>query len=366
MRTNYEENYNDGYYHVGKDIEAFPDAWCVVVWSPRGQGKTYSGLWYSYGHEIKIVYTKRTVEDVNLILSCSDRDGKLDLSPYKPINRDKGTSIYPVKIQDGLGGFYECPDGEPIGDPISMILPLNKIKTVKGFDASEYDWLLVDEFIPQIGERTSAGNKEGELLLDLYMTMSRDRILRGKGDLKLVLFANAETISTPITNTLDIVDDMAEMQHNNESIRFLKERGILLHRITEEEFTIGTSHQRSGIYKAMKNTSWGAKTFDGDFASNDFTNVKHVSLKKMKCLMSILYKHHNYYVYISDTGDYYMTTSKAKSPLFNFDLNLENDQKKFFDDWYFKLRNATVENRMKYQKYSMYDLIINYKKFFKI
>lgn len=365
MRNNYSENYNDGYYHVGKDIEAFPDAWCIVVWSPRGSGKTYSGLWYSYGHEIKIVYTKRTVEDVNLILSCDDKGGKLDLSPYKPINRDKGTAIYPVKVQDGLGAFYNCPEGEPIGDPVSMILPLNKIKTVKGFDASEFDWLLVDEFIPQIGERTSAGNKEGELLLDLYMTMSRDRTARGKGDLKLVLFANAEAISTPITNTLDIVDDMAEMQFNNESIRYLNERGILLHHITEDEFAIGTSHQRSGIYRAMKNTSWGAKTFDGDFASNDFTNVKHVSLKNRKCLLEVKHKTHTYYIYLSDSGEYYMTTSQNKAVL-TYDLNLENDQKLFFDTWYFKLRDATMNGLMKYQKYSMYDLIINFKKFFKL
>lgn len=365
MRNNYEENYNDGFYHVGKDLEAFPDAWCIIVWSPRGSGKTYSGLWYSWGHEIKIVYAKRTVEDVNLIVSCTDPDGKLDLSPYKPINRDKGTMIYPVKIQDGLGGFYNCPDGEPVGEPVSMILPLNKIKVVKGFDASEFDWLLVDEFIPQIGERTSAGNKEGELLLDLYMTMTRDRPARGKKDLKLILFANAEAISTPITNTLDVVDDMAEMQHSGENIRYLEERGILLHHITEDEFAISKAHQKTGIYKAMANTTWGAKTFEGDFAGNDFTNVKHVSLKNMKCLIEIINKKHHYYIYISPTGDYYMTTSQGKAPM-RYDLNLENDQKKFFDDWYFKLRQATINNLMKFQKYSMYDLVVNFKKFYKV
>ena len=296
MRSNYSENYNDGYYHIGKDIEDHPECWCFIVWSPRGPGKTYSGLWYTYGHEIKIVYTKRTVEDVNLLVSCDDPDGKLDLSPYKPINRDNGTNIYPRKVQDGLGAFYECPDGEPIGEPVSMILPLNKIKTVKGFDASEFDWLLVDEFIPQIGERTSAGNKEGELLLDLYMTMSRDRIARGKGDLKLVLFANAEQISTPITNTLDVVDDMSDMCFSGESVRVLKERGIFLRHICEGDYPITTSYQQSGIYRAMNGTDWGAKTFDGQFASNDFTNVSHKSLKKMKSLIHVIHKHHHYHL----------------------------------------------------------------------
>ena len=173
IRENYSEDFNDGYYHVGKDIEDYPDAWCIVTWSKRGPGKTYSGLWYSYGHRIKMMYAKRTVEDVNLICAGGDR-GAL-LSPYKALNRDKGINIIAEKIQDGLGAFYECADdGEPVGDYVALIMALNKIKTVKGFDASDIDWLLVDEFIPQIGERTSAGTKEGELLLDLYMTISRD------------------------------------------------------------------------------------------------------------------------------------------------------------------------------------------------
>lgn len=363
IRDNYKEDYNDGYYHVGKDLEDYPNAWCIVVWSKRGPGKTYSALWYSYGHRIKMMYTKRTVEDVNLI--CSGGDRGATLSPYKAVNRDKGINIQAEKIQDGLGAFYECADdGEPVGDFVSMIMALNKIKTVKGFDASDIDWLLVDEFIPQIGERTSAGVKEGELLLDLYMTISRDRVKRGRPDLKLILFANAEEIATPITNTLEIVDDMAEMNATGERFRFLADRGILLHHITDDEIPLTDSEKKSGIFKAMADTNWGRKSFGGEFANNDFTNVQKCSIKNMQPLIHLKHKNHHYYIYIRDDGFYYMTTSHAVCEI-NYDLNLENDQRLFYDSWWFDLRNACINGDMKFKKYSMYDLLVNYKKYFK-
>ena len=39
-------DYKDGYFHVAKDIEEYPTAWCHIDWSARGPGKTTSGLAY--------------------------------------------------------------------------------------------------------------------------------------------------------------------------------------------------------------------------------------------------------------------------------------------------------------------------------
>ena len=101
----------------------------------------------------------------------------------------------------GFGAFYDHfdDDGKPTGAPFSYCCALNAIKTIKGFELSACDWLLLDEFIPQAGEIVK--RREGEMILDLYMTINRDRELRGLPELKLILFANAENISTiPITS----------------------------------------------------------------------------------------------------------------------------------------------------------------------
>lgn len=362
---NTNEDTSDGFYHVGKDIYNFPDAWCIVAYSRRGGGKTYGGLWYPLYNDFPIAYLKRTVEDVDTI-STGSNTHNTDLSPYVPINRDKLTNIQPQKIASGLGAFYTCPDGEPTGDAIAYIMALNKIKSVKGFEASRCKWVLLDEFIPQIGERIN--HREGEQLLDLYMTILRDKVARGEEELKLILFANAEDISTPITRELDIIDAMAELNNDTEyNIYYLEDRGILLHHVVPEEIPrIKEQDKRLGIYRAMGNTSWGKKTFSGEFANNDFSNVVRMSLKHMQGLCYLTHKAHDYYIYINNnTGMYYMTDSRVKCPM-NYDLNLENDQKRFYNELYFTLFEACVEDRMKFKTYSMYDLLINYKKFFKV
>ncbi len=364
--TGVYEDCQDGYYHLLKDLVNFPDAWCYVIWSRRGPGKTYSGLWTHVSQDIPIIYMKRTVEDVNTISSNSNTHN-IDLCPYAPINRDKLTDIQPMSISKGLGAFYKHIDGEPVGDPISYIMALNKIKSVKGFEASRCKWIMLDEFIPQIGERIN--HREGEQLLDLYMTVLRDKVARGDEELKLILFANAEDISTPITRELEIIDDMAKLNTSGDNnIMYLEDRGILLHHIVPDEVpAVKMQDNQLGIYKAMKNTAWGRKTFEGEFANNDFSNVCNISLKGMRGFIHLKYKAHNYYIYLKDeTGVFYMCESMTHHYEFDYDLSLENDQKRFYEEVYFTLRDACINDRFKFKAYSMYDLIINYKKYFNV
>lgn len=359
-----EEDYNDGYYHVGRDIEDYPNAWCICCYSRRGPGKTYSMLLWSLVNSKPIIYMKRTIDDVNLI--CSANSYGFDPSPYVPINRDFGTNIKAIKIRDGIGAFYHIDEeGNPKGLPVSYILAMSAVKKFKGFDFSAVDVICFDEFIPQIGERTAAGNKEGELLLDLYMTCARDRLKRGREVLKLVLFANAEEISTPVTNTLEIVDIMSDLNASGRSHYYDTERDILIHHITQDEHPI-TEAEQSGIYKAMINTAWGAKSFEGEFSNNDFSNVQKVNLKKYKCMIHLHYKTHDYYIYLNpNNGQYYMCTSRQPA-IFEYDLNKENDQKKFWLEHGIELRLICIDDNFRFQKYTMYDLIINYKKFFDV
>lgn len=357
--TEYEKMLPLQYYDFGNDLALFPDAWCYVVYSARGKGKTYSALKYAYDHHVIPLYMKRTNDDVAFI-TREPIDG-LDTSPYAPLNRDHGYDIYGKQIDNGVGGFWHYEDGSPWGLPISYALSLNAVKRVKGFDASRCDWIILDEFIPQIGERVL--RTEGELLLDLYMTVSRDRDKRGKDPLKLILFANAEDISTPITNTLEIIDTMADLNASGDMFHYDESRGILLHHITNEEIPI-TGSEKRGIYKAMENTAWGQKSFYGEFAKNDFSNVKPSTLKRMHGYIHLHYKTHDYFIYINDAGMMYMCNSKTRCEL-DFNLNRENEQKAFYKIQ-IDLRTACIEERLKFQKYSMYDLIINYKKIFNI
>lgn len=355
MMKNKYEDYNDDYYHIGKDVEDYNDAWCYVVWSRRGPGKTYGCLWNSYWNKRKIIYMKRTKGDVDFI--CSHNE--VDTSPYYPINRDKGTNIIMKSIGKGMGASYDTDEeGNIDGNPLAYVFSLNGVKTIKGFDLSVCDWLVMDEFIPQMGEIVR--HAEGSMLLDVYMTANRDREKRGLPAIKLILFANAENISTPITNELGIVDDMAELQHSGKSHKYIEERGILLHHITDEEIPI-KEEEKQGIYKGMKGTAWFDKSFGGDFANNDFTCIKTMKVKGMKPYIHLHLKTNDYYVYISKNGLYYMCNCKQEC-IFEYDLTRENEQKKFFIEHCMELRDECIDDNMRFQKYSMYDLIMNFNK----
>ena len=353
------------YYDFADDLELFPEAVVYIVISSRGRGKTYSALKYAYLNKIPIMYLKRTNDDIAFI--CREPISGMDTSPYYPINRDIHSDIRAKLIDNGVGGFWEYAKDEegkvvPEGLPISYALSLNAIKRVKGFDASRCEWMILDEFIPQIGERVL--RTEGELLLDLYMTVSRDREKRGKDHLKLILFANAEDISTPITNTLEVVDQIADLIASGHPHFYDQERKILIHRITEDEVPL-TEKEKSGIYATMRGTTWAGKTFDADFTKNDFTNIGKNNLKGYRGYIELQYKNKKYYIYANDTAQYYVSRSPTKCSL-KYNLNRENEQKQFYYEHQIDLREAIIEDRVRFQSYTMYDLLINYKKIFNI
>lgn len=350
---------SDKYYFFPDDIQKYPDAWCYVVYSRRGPGKTYSALRYAYENNICMAYMKRTIDDVSII--CSDKKG-IDMSPYVPINRDGHYAIKPQLISKGIGGFYDHYDdeGNLTGAPFSYCIALNAMKTVKGMDLSVCDWMLLDEFIPQAGEVVK--HAEGEMLLDLYMTIRRDRLKRGREDLKLILFANSENISTPITNELEIVDSMVELNNSGQTHLYIEDRGIMIHHITEQEIPLAED-ESSGIMNAMRGTAWAAKAFGGEFANNDFSGIGHNRLKNYLPVCGYTYKRKNYYIYNKD-GEYYICKAQHNGEM--YDLSRESDQNRFYYDQVLDIRDAFIDGKLTCQKYSMYDLIVNYKKYFRI
>ena len=353
------------YYNIEDDIKAYPDAWCYAIVGGRNTGKTYGTLKYHLMEKLTTCFLKRTNKDVDLLClghRLGEKSGnyEVDLSPYKSINRDLGTHVMAYKIDDGLGAFYEDVDGSPSGKPKSYLLSLNAVHKYKGFDLSECYSITFDEFIPQNYERVSS--KEGEQLMELYKTVARDRVERGKEELKLFLLANAVNVFNYTFDVLEITDVVAEMSIKHQHSLYIEDRGIFI-RLLETPEEMMQYEKQTGIYRAMGGTAWGRMAFGNEFAYNDFSNIKRVSLKNYKPLIELNYKSKTFYIYVGNSG-YYMTTCKNKMP-FVYDLDKEMDQRRFYYEHCIDLLNASIEGRMYFDTYSMYDLIVNYKKRFK-
>lgn len=350
------------YYDLKDDLEKYPDAWCYLIWSKRGPGKTYSSLRYCIENKKKFMFIKRTIEDVKMVCATTkSKDANFEISPFVPLNRDFGWNIRPVKVEKGVAGFYNCDDNDkPYGDPIGYCVALSIAGDVKGFDVSVCDYIIFDEFIPKVYERVN--RKEGDALLDIYETVKRDRLKRGRGTLKLVCLANATSINNPTFMILEVVDIAAKMDLTHSEYHY-DDRRILMHCIPAEDLDEKAPEELDGIEYAMRGTQWAEMAYGGHFSYDDFTCIKHVRLKGYQPLTAVSYRRKEYYIYIKD-GYYYMCKSKAKVEI--YDLSRENEQKRFFFDYIGRLRDATIEDRMVFSDYTMYDLIINYKNIFKI
>lgn len=349
------------YYDVRTDYEKFPDAWCYLIYSKRGPGKTYSSLRYEVEENEKFTFLKRTIKDVDLIcLDGSKKGVEFETNPFKPLNRDFGWNIGPQKIADGFAGFYNRHEtGNAYGPPLGYVYALSAAKDIKGFDLSECDRIIFDEFIPKKHERVSRA--EGEQLLDIYMTVRRDRILRGRQELKLVCLANAVSANNPTFEMLDVTDIAVQMDITGTEYTYIAERGILLHQIPP---TYAQEEEKSGIEKAMANTPWGEMAFGGHFAFDDFTSVAHKRMKGYRPVCSYTYKNKNVYIYEKD-GFYYATRAACKVAT-HYNLARENEQKKFWYDFVYRFREETICDRFTFSEFTMYDLIVNYRKIFKI
>lgn len=361
------------YYNVYDDIEKYPDAWAFLIVGGRSTGKTYGFLWESYQRKDKHIFSKRTADDVKLMCAGTKMIKGVDMedpdfSPYFPINRDHGTNVKAFPLYNGLGCFYntkETESGEelPTGDPVGTIIGLNVATKFKGFDMSENDYLVFDEFIPRKWERINRG--EGDLLMDLYATVSRDRILRGRKPLKLIALANAVAISNPLCNTLEVTDIMANMFIKGEECKYIEDRGIFI-RLLETPEEMKKAFDKDPVYKAMGHTAWGQMAYENDFAYDDFSSVNKVQLKNYAPVCSFKFKQNTFYVY-QNTGKYYICTSRfndKNKPA--YDLNKENEQKRFYMDYALDLRNECIDGNVTFNNYSLYDLIINYHKIFKL
>lgn len=361
------------YYNFEDDLNAYPDAWCYVIFGGRNTGKTYSGLRTAKDNNIKFVYVKRTQKDIKLLCAggskkARDMGIKADFSPFVSLNRDFGWNVKSFSLDENIGTFNICDSkGFPIPeyDPVGYIAALSAVKNYKGFDMSYCDWIIFDEFVPKIFERNSRG--EGDAILELYQTVSRDREHRGKPPLKLICFANADNAASPLTNTLEITDDIVKLQTRDEEIIYNERRGILIHKLhNSEEFD--KKQKNAAIYKAMAGTKWAEMAFDNNFGYNDFTQVHDkINLKGAQPFCRFIHKRVMHFIWLNnETGCYLVTRSAFNQNTEMYDLSKEADQKRFFYEVVTELREASMDHRAVFSSYTIYNLCMNYKDEYKI
>lgn len=341
---------NKKYYDFADDIRRAPNAWLYCGFSRRGPGKTYSTLKYMLDNKKKFIYLRRDHGDIEIITTDNEN---INMNPFKPINRDFGTDIHGEAVRKGVAYFKDQTTGEVVGYALS--LPA----TGKGFDVSEADFLIFDEFIPKPGQIVKKA--EGRQLLSYYMTVTRDRLKRGRPELKLILFGNPDRISCPIIKEFNLTDEIYQtLAPGANNLYYNGEKRILIHNINEYH---DAELEASGIAETMAGSAWASTELGGAFGYDDFSKIEpnkkipHGSATRFKLITD------KWAAEALQTPEGYWYLRKCKNingtmPKFNFAI--ETDIYIFWQDFLATLQEATINGRALYASYDIYDLIMHF------
>ena len=187
--------HDSGFLDMGAVIAAsYP---YIIVIGARGVGKTYGALSdVALDNPRRFIYFRRTRTIIDLIMEPA-------LQPFKRINADRLTDIRP-DYSKGLGRFML---GEKL---IGYAAALSTFANIRGFDGSDIDIMIYDEFIPEPGEIVRFNSYLA--LLNAYETINRNREFDGRPPLKLLLLSNSDNIYNDIVSGFGIGDALLTMQ----------------------------------------------------------------------------------------------------------------------------------------------------------
>lgn len=307
----------------------------------RATGKTYTTLKTVIEKDITFMYMRRLQSQADLI-------NKPEFSPFKSLNTDLHWHIQSTPISKYNAGFYnsylnqETNKMEISGKPLGYTCALSTVSNLRGFDASEVELLIYDEFIHEKHERDL--KNEGEAFLNCYETMNRNRELQGRKPMQCILLANSTNMANPIFITLGLVRVAQKMKENNNPIYINRKRGIAIFML--DASPISKQKQDTALYRLTENSEFSRMALGNEFASEEIGRVESKSLKEYKPFVAVgelcIYKHKSERLF-------YCTTHKSGTPetFGSGEAELTRFRKKYYYLW----QRDYMDNRIIFEEY---------------
>lgn len=221
---------DSGYLDVRKIIDMpQPFVFCV---GGRGTGKTFGALKDCKerfpGHFQVLRRTQTELENIANNIN----------NPFKALNQmfDWDISIKPAK------NYALIQENEEI---IGKMVALSTVANIRGFDASETELIIYDEFIPEAHK--SAIKNEHLAFLNYYESVNRNRELQGKPPVKIRCFSNSNDILNPLIVGLELVGAFDRMRKKKNEIYIDNTRGMAL--IDLQQSPISAKKEKTALYR---------------------------------------------------------------------------------------------------------------------
>jgi hypothetical protein len=239
----------------------------ILIIGGRATGKTYGALEVSKEDDIKFMYMRRTQSQADII-------NKPEFTPFKSLNTDFGWNIGTQAISKYSSGFYNQEKIDEVfkcvGAPIGYTCALSTVSNLRGFDASDVDLLIYDEFIPEKHERPI--KNEGAAFLNAYETINRNRELKGKKPVQVLCLANAVDLANPILLELELVKKADQMKRKKQEVYFDRDRGICM--IIMDNSPISNQKRATALYRLTKNSAFAGMSLNNNFTGEEIGRIK--------------------------------------------------------------------------------------------
>lgn len=274
----------------------------VFIVGGRGTGKTFGALEVVIEDNITFMFMRRTQSQADII-------NKPQFSPFKSLNSEFGWNIGTQSISKYNSGFYEQEEIEGkmkcVGEPKGYTCALSTVSNVRGFDGSDIDLLIYDEFIPEKHERPI--KNEGSALLNAYETINRNRELKGRKPLQMLCMANSNDLANPIFMELQLVRKAEHMKKKGHEVLIDREKGIVI--VMMYKSAISIEKDRTVLYKLTSGSDFADMAIKNVFSGEEVGFIKSQPLKEYRPVVAIgeicIYKHKSkrvYYVSTHTTG----------------------------------------------------------------
>ncbi len=249
---------DDGYVAFDHIVEKIPRTFIFMV-GARGIGKTYGAVEYIHTHKYKSIFMRRTQVQCDGISIPS-------LCQVKSYFNDHGLDFVVDALAKGMYGVYYAEKGDDgklhaIGEPFIINCALSNVHNIRGFDASDFDLYVYDEFIDEVHARPIKG--EGEALLNAYETMNRNRELQGRKPMKFIAMSNSNRLANPLFADLNMVTACDKQFNAGHVFYDNPERDMCV--INFVNSPVSEAKEETALYKFAKGTDFSKMALDNEF-----------------------------------------------------------------------------------------------------
>lgn len=271
----------------------------------RGTGKTYGALKYVLDNHILFALMRRTQTQLDTI-------ARPDTSPFKAVLRDRpeNWTYDPVSIGKSVYGYFKTvTDPETNSavhqDLIGYAISLSTVANLRGFDMSDIDLLIYDEFIPETHERPL--KNESDAFFNCYETLNRNRELQGRKPIQVLCLANANDFACPILIGLNLVSTVEKMIRQEKTSYINPQKGVGIFLLSDSP--ISKRKQATALYKLTHGSAFEEMAISNAFAGTNDPDVYSVDLREYNPLVTVgevtIYRHKSarlYYVSSHESG----------------------------------------------------------------